>query len=74
MAYAGLAMSLHAEWQYLQQTVPAVGGQMHPIEEALRAEIFPALFGERVGDDLCSLLRHSVKRVGLGIPNPAEIM
>ena len=44
-AYAGLGMSLQAEWQYLQRTVPRVGTLMGPIEEAQREKFFPSLFG-----------------------------
>eukprot|EP00957_Ditylum_brightwellii_P010950 829266-Ditylum_brightwellii.AAC.1 len=65
-------MSLQAEWQYLQRMVPGVGAHMGLLEEALRTVFFPAFFGEAIGDDLRSLLCHSVKRAGLGVPNPTE--
>eukprot|EP00957_Ditylum_brightwellii_P056004 4244159-Ditylum_brightwellii.AAC.1 len=65
-------MSLQAEWQYLQRTVPGVGAHMGPLEEALQKEFLPALFGESIGDDLRSLLCHSMKWAGLGVPNPTE--
>ena len=45
--YAGLGMWLQSEWQYLQRTVPGVGTLMGPIEEALRENCFPSLFGGR---------------------------
>ena len=40
-AYAGLGMSLHLEWRYLQRNVPRVGALMEPIESDLRKEFFP---------------------------------
>eukprot|EP00957_Ditylum_brightwellii_P108449 8272652-Ditylum_brightwellii.AAC.1 len=46
-AYAGFTMSLQAEWQYLQQTVPNVGKHMGAIEDALQDDFIPALFGGR---------------------------
>ena len=33
-AYAGLGVSLHIEWQYLQSNIPGVGSLMGPIEDA----------------------------------------
>ena len=44
-SYVGLGMSLQSEWQYLQRTVFVVGNLMGPIEEALRENLFPSLFG-----------------------------
>ena len=53
LAYYGLGMSLQIEWQYLQRTVPGVGTMMGPIEDTLREDFFPALFGgEEVSADL----------------------
>ena len=50
---------------------PGVGTLMGPIEEALRDNFFPALFG---GEDIKAKFRkfpgHSVKNCGLGIPEP----
>ena len=71
-AYAGLAMSLQHEWQYLQRVIPEVGAFMDPIEEAIREEFLPALFGGdlTVDDDLRELLALGVKRAGLGLPVP----
>eukprot|EP00957_Ditylum_brightwellii_P181905 13858367-Ditylum_brightwellii.AAC.1 len=45
-AYSGLTLSLQAEWQYQQRTVPGVGAVMGSIEDALCQEFFPTLFGE----------------------------
>eukprot|EP00957_Ditylum_brightwellii_P116202 8863407-Ditylum_brightwellii.AAC.1 len=44
-AYAGLVMSLQAEWQYLQRTVPGVGEHMGELERVLTEKFIPALFG-----------------------------
>ena len=44
---------------------------MGPIEEALRENISPALFGgEEITADFRKILGHSVKHRGLGIPEP----
>ena len=44
---------------------------MGPIEDSLRETLCPALFvGEEVSSDLREILGHSVKRGGLGIPEP----
>ena len=64
-------MSLQIEWQYLQRTVPGAGTMIGPIEDALREDFFHALFGvEEVNADLREILVHSMKRGGLGIPDP----
>ena len=44
---------------------------MDPIEDALREDFFPVLFGgEEVNTYLRQILGHSVNRGGLGIPDP----
>ena len=44
---------------------------MGPIEDSLRDAFLPALFGgEEVSTNLREILVHSVKRGGLGIPDP----
>ena len=64
-------MSLKLEWQYLQSTAPIVGTLMGPIEEALRENFFPALFGgEEINANFRKILDHSVKQGELGIPEP----
>jgi hypothetical protein len=74
-AYAGLAMSLQGEWQYLLRTVPGAGALMGPIEKAIREVFLPALFGEPdaggcITDDEREMYGLSVRHTGLGIPNP----
>ena len=52
-------------------TVPRFGTLMGHIKEALRETFFPTLFmGEGVNADSRGILGHSVKRDGLGIPDP----
>ena len=42
-----------------------------PIEDSLREAFFPTIFGgEEVSANLKEILGHSVKRRGLGIPDP----
>ena len=57
--------------QYLPRTVHRVGTLMGPLEEALREKFFPALFwGEEITANFRQILGHSVKYVGLDIPDP----
>ncbi len=65
-------MSLQAEWQYLQHVVPDTKRYMGPMEEALWKDFLPALFGGNtpIDDDFRQLLGLSVKRAGLGLPDP----
>ena len=66
-----MGMSLQSEWQYLQSTVPGIGTLMGPIEESLRDKFFPELFrGGEINANFRKILDHSVKNVGLGIPDP----
>ena len=70
-SYAALGMSLKAEWQYLQRTVPEVGTLMGPIEEALREKLFPSLFGgEEINANFRKILGHRFKHGSLDIPEP----
>ena len=48
LAYAVLETSLQIEWKYLQRTVLVVGSLMGPIEDALGAAFFLAIFERRM--------------------------
>ena len=64
-------MSLQLQWKYLQRTVPGVGSLMGPIEDSLIDAFSHTMFGgEEVSADFREILNHSIKRGGLGIPNP----
>jgi len=70
-AYAGLAMSLQAEWRYLQKVVAGCGADMAPIEAAVANEFLPALLGAPRAD--CPTRGRtalSVKCAGIGVPDP----
>ena len=70
-AYSGLGMLLQLEWKYLKRTIPGVGTLMGPIGEALRETFSPTIFREEEAEaDFRKILGHSVKRGGLGIPDP----
>ena len=73
-AYAGLVKSLQTEWTYLQRVVPELEEVMAPIEEAIKDTFLPALFQEEgpTLDAMRLLLSLSVKKAGLGMPNPAH--
>eukprot|EP00957_Ditylum_brightwellii_P137029 10448366-Ditylum_brightwellii.AAC.1 len=69
-------MSLQHEWQYMQKTVPGVGVHMGPIEKALQEVFFLALFGELEpgeAEEMRTLWGHSVKQLGLGIPDLTQL-
>ena len=62
---------LQLECQYLQMDFCGVVNLVGPIGEALRETFFPMLFREEeVGADFRKILGHSIKRGGLGIPEP----
>ena len=52
-------------------TVPIVSTLMDPIEESVRENFFPMIFGgEEVDNDFRKILGHSIKCGGLYIPDP----
>ena len=73
-AYAGMAFSLQAEWQYLQRVTEGVGEHFAPIEEAIAGVFLPALFQLKKEEiaSMRSLLSLSVRWGGLGLPNPVQ--
>ena len=72
--YAGVAMSLKAEWQYLVLTVPGVGEYMGPVEYALANKFLTKILGlESILGRLRKLLYLGSKRAGIAIPNPIEV-
>ena len=72
-AYAGLTISLQAEWQYVARTVPGINFLFEPIERAIRHHFIPALLGiETVEMDLRTLLAGGLKQGGLGIRNVVD--
>eukprot|EP00804_Cyclotella_cryptica_P017895 CCRYP_001275-RA/>CCRYP_001275-RA protein AED:0.09 eAED:0.08 QI:0/-1/0/1/-1/1/1/0/754 len=73
-AYAGLVNCLQAEWQYLCRIEPGVGPHLEPVEEALRTQFIPALFGgqDPISNELRLLIAQGVKQGGLAIRNPVR--
>ena len=69
-AYAGLVISLQAEWQYLCRAVPDVEQYLTLIEEELHSTFLPALFGSKVDQEFRQLLANSVKQGRLGVRDP----
>ena len=52
-------------------TAPGVGTLMGPIKDALSETFFPTIFGgKEVDANSHKILYHSVKRDGLGVPDP----
>eukprot|EP00804_Cyclotella_cryptica_P002229 CCRYP_020436-RA/>CCRYP_020436-RA protein AED:0.38 eAED:0.38 QI:0/-1/0/1/-1/0/1/0/119 len=73
-AYAGLVNCLQAEWQYLCRVEPGVGPHLEPVEEALRTQFIPALFGgqDPISNELSLFIAQGVKQGGLAIQNPVR--
>ena len=68
-----MGILLQFDCQYLQRTVSKVCNIMGLNETALKQNFFPTLFGGgEVNADLQKPLGYSVKRGGLGIPNPKQ--
>eukprot|EP00956_Cyclotella_meneghiniana_P042116 scaffold248361_cov42-Cyclotella_meneghiniana.AAC.1 len=72
-AFAGMAMSLQHEWQFVARTVPDIGHLFEPIERAIRKFFLPNLLGvDSIDANMRELLSFGVKQAGLGIRNPVE--
>jgi hypothetical protein len=71
-AYAGLAHSLQAEWQYLQRVTPHIAQAFAPVEAAIAQHFLPALLDSSADEiaTLRPLLALPVRHGGLGIPDP----
>jgi hypothetical protein len=71
-AYAGLASSLQAEWQYICHIVPGAEHYLGPIKTAICEKFIPALLqvSNPVDDTFCQLLLQGVRFGGLALRNP----
>lgn len=76
--YAGMVVSLHAEWQYNCRIVSGICSVTVPVETAIQEHFLQALFGGHtpitIDDNFCCLLSHSVRRAKLGIRNPMVVV
>jgi hypothetical protein len=72
MAYAVLASSLQAEWQYICRVVSGAEHHLGPIETAICEKFIPALLqvSDPVEDTFCQLLSQGVKMGRLALRNP----
>jgi hypothetical protein len=71
-AYAGLAMLLQQEWQYLQRVVPAWGAAFEPVKEVICSVFLPALLQAAEAECQRKLTTVSVRTAGLGLPDPTQ--
>ena len=71
-AYAGLAFSLQAEWQYVQRVIPHLDEAFAPMELAIAQIFIPALLNCTIEEvtPLRSLIALPVRHGGLGIMDP----
>jgi hypothetical protein len=72
MAYAGLASSLQAKWQYICHVIPGAEHYLGPIKTAICEKFIPALLqvSNPVDDTFRQLLSQGVKFGGLTLRNP----
>ena len=74
-AYAGFSVSLQSEWQHLSRALPGAEAYLQPVEDAICAELIPALLQLQKGEmnaNLRRVLSHRVKQGGMNIRNPVE--
>jgi hypothetical protein len=73
-AYAGLAFSLQAEWQYVQRVTPHLDKAFAPLELAIAQIFIPALLNSTIEEAaaLRSLIALPVRHGGLGIMDPTK--
>jgi hypothetical protein len=71
-AYAGLAKSLQAEWQYVQRVTPNLTQAFAPLEMAISQVFLPALLNSSIEEatQLRPLIALPVRHGGLGILDP----
>ena len=74
MAWAGMRLSLQAEWQCICRCEPSAGDYLQPVESAIREAFLPALLqqSEPLTDEFRQLLGQGVKGGGLAIPDPCK--
>lgn len=76
-AYAGMATSLPAEWQFLCFIVLGIAKDLAPVKAAIRSDFLPALFRGTtpitIDDNFCCLLSHGIKMGSIGICNPTKV-
>ena len=73
--YAGLTMSLHQKWQFLQRLTPSVGPLFAPLEAELWDDFLLDRFVESIWEFTESLHKRiiwGVKWAGVGIPCPNQ--
>jgi hypothetical protein len=71
-AYAGLASSLQAKWQYICRVVPGAKHYLGPIKTAICEKFIPALLqvSDPVDDTFRQLLSQGMKMGRLALRNP----
>ena len=73
-AYSALTHGLMGHWTYLSRTCPDVNTLTQPLEDTLRAVLFPSFTGQEPPSDLIRYLFALPCRLGgLGIPNPSKM-
>ena len=73
-AYVAFTSALRHRYAFYMRTIPAIGSQLKPLEDAIRSKLIPALTeGRVVTDDERLLLSLPPRLGGLGLVAPTEI-
>ena len=72
-AYSALTHGLMNKWTYLSRTIPDIGPQLRPLNDALRSALFTALTGRPPPSDLeCKLFALPARLGALGLSIPSR--
>ena len=72
-AFSALTHGLTSRWTYLSRTIPDIGPQLRPLDDALHSVLLPAMTGRPPPSDLeCTLFALPARLGGLGIGIPSR--
>ena len=73
-AYAVFTHGLSSKWSFLMRTIPDIGTELQPLEDAIRHYFLPAITGRQaLSDAERELIALPARLGGLGIPIPMRI-
>ena len=71
-AHSAFNVGLSQRWTFIQRTVQGIADLFHPLENAIREQLIPAICGRHVSDIERRLFALPYRYGGLGIRNPVE--
>ena len=64
---------LQNQWNYIHRVTSGNGNLYEPIEKAIKYNFLPELLHQpRIGTNICNQINLTVKRAGMGIPDPTS--